>query len=56
MKKPKLEAEENPNDLKPELQETLERVGPEGYARATARDFATGGQFNKTKKPRQALT
>lgn len=43
--------------LAADLARTLERVGPDGYARATARDFATGGKYNpRDKRPRFART
>jgi hypothetical protein len=50
-------AEEDPRGLQPELQATLERVGKNGYARATAAEFAPGGKFAaKKRRQRTALT
>lgn len=43
--------------LDPELARTLEQVGPQNYAMATAREFAPGGRFNRTNtRPRYAKT
>jgi hypothetical protein len=43
--------------LQPELQQVMDRVGADQYARATAHMFAHGGAFNaKRKRPRFALT
>jgi len=42
--------------LIPELQRKLAEIGPEHYARATARDFVSGGKYNPKPKPKYALT
>lgn len=43
--------------LHPDLQKTLERVGPGNYARATGRDFRPGGRFNpRPRRQRYAIT
>lgn len=46
------------NRLQRELQEELDRLGPEHYARATAKKFARGGQYHPgtKRRPRYALT
>lgn len=48
-----------PRDQLPtDLQETLEKVGPQRYGHATARKFAPGGEYSseRRKKQRFALT
>ena len=41
--------------LEPELQQVLDRVGPEAYVYATAREFARGGAYNTAqRRPRYA--
>jgi hypothetical protein len=42
-------------ELDPELQRTLERVGPGNYAAATAHEFAVG-RFSQRRRPRYAIT
>lgn len=45
------------HSLESDLQKVLEDVGPGAYARATARRFAKGGEYNpKPKRPRYAIT
>lgn len=57
MKPKKLHEDDDPRGLQPELQATLERVGKNGYARATAAEFAPGGKFAaKKRRQRTALT
>lgn len=48
--------EGTPGQLKPELEDVLERVGKAGYARATAPDFAPGGKYNRQRRQRYAIT
>jgi hypothetical protein len=58
MKRKARTTEERDHRLAEDLQKALEKVGPDGYARATAADFAPGGAYSATKKRRQrfALT
>lgn len=43
--------------LSGELQDVLKEVGPHNYGRATARQFAPGGDYNpKPKRRRYAIT
>jgi len=42
--------------LQPDLQAVRDAVGPTNYARATARDFASGGKYNPKPRRRYAIT
>lgn len=57
MRRPKV-PDQDQRKLEPELQRTLDEVGPKEYGYATAKDFAPGGKFSQQRRTRKrfALT
>ena len=49
------EIPEEKRELVGELQLILDEVGSHNYGKATARQFAKGGKFNRNRRPRYAV-
>lgn len=52
----KIAAPRDLGNLQEDLRQVLDDVGTEQYARVTARLFAPGGKYNRTRKHRYAIS